>query len=408
MPFFQPPLRLDDLQRASTSAGAAPAPPPPSRDSPSPNKKRRVESVPPTLAARRLPASAESARGTSARCACCPLEAAGRPTDPVRPLLQPRTSLAGGRPQIGFGRGAQERNQRSLCRADARRGPSAGHAQAPGRLGGHPAQALASRRRIWLLYPGRSAKELSETLPSPTGADARASGRGGRHHRPVEPRLCPGSRRPPQQQGRRLCYRTLRTRSRRRYRRRIRYWRRRECRRQCGRCGPGWPLRGGGRRRRGGMAGLHRLGRADIQLGRRARRRGRSLASAILAVPGTAAPRGGTVTGDARISGTGGKGARRSRRGSSGGHHRGRRARRQCPAAGAHRSAIVRSFTTTTPCPTAVGERRRRRRPRPDAVSGAFDCTAILDAVPESVEQSHVATPVEHRIPPSLLLRRPA
>ncbi|BGP56580.1 hypothetical protein JCM8202v2_004206 [Rhodotorula sphaerocarpa] len=66
MPFFQPPLRLDDFQRASTSAGAAPAPPPPSRDSPSPNKKRRVESVPPTLAARRLPASAENARGTSA------------------------------------------------------------------------------------------------------------------------------------------------------------------------------------------------------------------------------------------------------------------------------------------------------------------------------------------------------
>ncbi|GAA5963871.1 hypothetical protein JCM8115_006360 [Rhodotorula mucilaginosa] len=50
MPFFQPPLRLDDFQRASsafpvasTSAACLP-------DSPSPNKKRRVGSVPPSLA----------------------------------------------------------------------------------------------------------------------------------------------------------------------------------------------------------------------------------------------------------------------------------------------------------------------------------------------------------------------
>ncbi|TKA55962.1 hypothetical protein B0A53_01664 [Rhodotorula sp. CCFEE 5036] len=50
MPFFQPPLRLDDFQRASSafpvaSTSAARLP-----DSPSPNKKRRVGSVPPSLA----------------------------------------------------------------------------------------------------------------------------------------------------------------------------------------------------------------------------------------------------------------------------------------------------------------------------------------------------------------------
>ncbi|GAA5991227.1 hypothetical protein JCM10908_006593 [Rhodotorula pacifica] len=50
MPFFQPPLRLDEYQRASSASPVASTSAVRLSDSPSPNKKRRVDSVPPSLA----------------------------------------------------------------------------------------------------------------------------------------------------------------------------------------------------------------------------------------------------------------------------------------------------------------------------------------------------------------------
>ncbi|GEM08639.1 hypothetical protein Rt10032_c06g2656 [Rhodotorula toruloides] len=67
MPFFQPPLRLDEFQRASSAFPAASSSSSTYRDpdSPSPNKKRRVDSVPPSLGGRRN-ASGPSGSGSPA------------------------------------------------------------------------------------------------------------------------------------------------------------------------------------------------------------------------------------------------------------------------------------------------------------------------------------------------------
>jgi hypothetical protein len=72
MPFFQPPLRLDDFPRASSafpvaSTSAARLP-----DSPSPNKKRRVGSVPPSLATGQRGHGSAQSKATSQRCASDP------------------------------------------------------------------------------------------------------------------------------------------------------------------------------------------------------------------------------------------------------------------------------------------------------------------------------------------------
>lgn len=72
MPFFQPPIRLDEFTRASTafpvaSTSAARLP-----DSPSPNKKRRVGSVPPSLAERQRVHAASQSRALSQRYASSP------------------------------------------------------------------------------------------------------------------------------------------------------------------------------------------------------------------------------------------------------------------------------------------------------------------------------------------------
>ena len=66
MPFFQPPLRLDDFPRASSAFPVA------SPASPSPNKKGRVGSVPPSLATGQRGHGSAQSKATSQRCASDP------------------------------------------------------------------------------------------------------------------------------------------------------------------------------------------------------------------------------------------------------------------------------------------------------------------------------------------------
>ncbi|GAA5880333.1 hypothetical protein JCM3774_006731 [Rhodotorula dairenensis] len=79
MPFFQPPIRLDDFQRANTafpvaSTSAALLP-----DSPSPNKKRRVGSVPPSLTeGQRIQAASHSRAASQSPAAAPRSQAASR------------------------------------------------------------------------------------------------------------------------------------------------------------------------------------------------------------------------------------------------------------------------------------------------------------------------------------------